>query len=52
MAYYPTHYFFQMDVEIFYGFFPYITPLVAVVSWAIAFALWSVGLKSYQGTGT
>jgi ABC-2 type transport system permease protein len=28
MAYYPTHYFFNMKVEIFYNIFPYITPSI------------------------
>jgi ABC-2 type transport system permease protein len=52
MAYYPTHYFFQRDVEIFHDFFTYITPLVAVVALAIGYAFWSVGLKHYQSTGS
>lgn len=52
MAYYPTHYFFQLDVEIFYGFFPYITPLVAATLLATAFVFWSIGLRNYESTGT
>lgn len=52
MAYYPTHHFFQLDVEVFYGFFPYITPLVAIIALMVALAFWSIGLKHYQSTGT
>lgn len=52
MAYYPTHHFFQLDVQLFYDFFPYITPLVALVSLAIAYAFWKIGLSRYQSTGT
>jgi ABC-2 type transport system permease protein len=52
MAYYPTLYFFQMDVEVFPAFFMYMTPVVAVVSLAIALGFWSVGLRHYQSTGT
>jgi len=52
MAYYPTHYFFKLDVHIFYDFFPYITPLVAVTLLGVAFIFWSIGLKYYHSTGT
>ena len=52
MAYYPTLHFFQLDVEGFPGFLAYLTPVVAVVSTAIAVAAWSVGLRHYQSTGT
>jgi ABC-type uncharacterized transport system permease subunit len=37
MAYYPTHYFFQLDAQIYSGVFPYLTPLMAIVSFSIAF---------------
>jgi ABC-2 type transport system permease protein len=52
MAYFPTLYFFQIDVEMFPGFFVYLTPIVAVLSTAIAVAFWSFGLRHYQSTGT
>jgi ABC-2 type transport system permease protein len=52
MAYFPTLYFFQIDVEMFPGFFVYLTPVVAVASTAIAVAFWSFGLRHYQSTGT
>ena len=52
MAYYPTHYFFRLNVEIYPNYFTYLTPLVALVSWLIAFGFWSVGLRYYQSTGT
>ena len=52
MAYFPTLHFFQIDVEMFPGFFVYLTPVVAVVSTAIAVAFWSFGLRHYQSTGT
>ena len=52
MAYYPTHYFFQLNVTVYYNFFPYLTPLVAIISWLIAFGFWSFGLRYYQSSGT
>jgi len=52
MAYYPTLYFFQIDVEMFPGVFAYLTPVVAVVSTAVAVAFWSFSLRHYQSTGT
>jgi len=52
IAYYPTLHFFQLDVEMFPGVFAYLTPVVAVVSTAIAVAFWSFGLRHYQSTGT
>ena len=52
MAYFPTVYFFSFDVEMFPGVFAYLTPVVAVVSAAIAIAFWSFGLRHYQSTGT
>jgi ABC-2 type transport system permease protein len=52
MAYFPTLYFFQIEVEMFPGVFAYLTPVVAVVSTAIAVAFWSFGLQHYKSTGT
>jgi len=52
MAYYPTLHFFQVKVEMFPGFFAYLTPIVAAASTAIAVAFWSFGLRHYQSTGT
>ena len=52
IAYYPTLHFFQIDVDMFPGVFAYLTPVVAVVSTAIAVAFWSFGLRHYQSTGT
>jgi ABC-2 type transport system permease protein len=52
IAYYPTLHFFQVDVETFPGVFVYGTPVVALVSTAIAVAFWSFGLRHYQSTGT
>lgn len=52
MAYFPTLHFFQIDVEMFPGFFVYLTPIVAVAATAIAVAFWSFGLRHYQSTGT
>jgi ABC-2 type transport system permease protein len=52
MAYYPTHYFFQLDIRGAPAFFAYLTPLVAVLSAVVAVGVWSVGLRHYQGTGT
>ncbi|MBN1583952.1 MAG: ABC-2 family transporter protein [Anaerolineae bacterium] len=52
IAYFPTLYFFQVNVETFPGFFVYLTPVVAVLSTAIVVAFWSFGLRHYQSTGT
>ena len=52
MAYYPTHYFFQLEVRGVPGFFAYLTPLVAVLSAVVAIGVWSLGLRHYQSTGT
>jgi ABC-2 type transport system permease protein len=52
IAYYPTLYFFQVEVEMFPGVFVYGTPVVALLSTAIAVAFWSFGLRHYQSTGT
>ncbi|KAA3642353.1 MAG: hypothetical protein DWQ07_25300 [Chloroflexi bacterium] len=52
MSYYPTHYFFAIDSRIYSDFFPYATPLVAIIALAIGFAFWSIGLRNYQSTGT
>lgn len=52
MAYFPTVYFFSFDVEMFPRVFTYLTPVVAVVSAAVAVGFWSIGLKHYQSTGT
>jgi ABC-2 type transport system permease protein len=52
IAYFPTLYFFRTGVGMFPVFFAYLTPVVAVVSTAVAVAFWSFGLKHYQSTGT
>jgi ABC-2 type transport system permease protein len=52
MAYYPTHYFFNIKAEIYYWFFPYLPPLVAVLSLSLALAFWSLGLRNYNSSGT
>jgi ABC-2 type transport system permease protein len=52
IAYYPTLHFFQVDVGILPGVFAYLTPVVALLSTAIAVAFWSFGLRHYQSTGT
>ncbi len=52
MAYYPTHYFFRLPVPLYANLLQYLPPLVAVVALGIAFALWSVGVRHYQSSGT
>jgi len=52
MAYYPTHYFFKLDVQLYSTAFPYITPLVALILLAIAMLFWRIGLGHYQSTGS
>lgn len=52
IAYYPAHHFLQITPQVGAAFFPYLSPLVAAVCAAVAFAAWSFGLRHYQGTGT
>jgi ABC-2 type transport system permease protein len=52
MAYYPTHHFFQLDADGFPAFFAYLSPAVACASTIVAVAVWSIGLRRYQSTGT
>ena len=52
VAYYPTHYFFQLDARIFHESYAYATPLVAVTAVAVALIFWAIGLRHYQSTGT
>ncbi len=52
MAYYPTHYFFQLKPEMYSSLFPYLPPLVAGLTLAVAYVFWSVGLRNYQSSGT
>lgn len=52
MAYYPTHYFFDRITDLNYSFLPFLSPIVAVVSFFIAFCFWSLGLKHYKSSGT
>jgi len=52
MAYYPTHYFFQMKNPLYSVWMPYLPPLVAVVALTIAWGFWSLGVQKYQGSGT
>lgn len=52
MAYFPTLYFFQLEVEGFPAFLAYLTPLVAAVSTVVAIGAWSFGLRHYKSTGT
>lgn len=52
MAYYPTHHFFRLVPVDTPGFFPYLSPLVAVGALLVALGFWSLGLRHYQSTGT
>jgi len=52
MAYYPTHFFFQMNSEVFSNLLPYLSPLVAIIAWLVAFGVWSIGVQHYQSSGT
>jgi ABC-2 type transport system permease protein len=49
IAYYPAYHFFQLPSH---PLLPYLSPLVALLSLAIAFTCWSAGLRHYQSTGT
>jgi ABC-2 type transport system permease protein len=52
MAYYPTHYFFQMQNPLFSAWLPYLPPLAAAISLAVAWGFWSLGVQRYQSSGT
>ena len=52
MSYYPTHYFFNLDVEIFGDAFAYATPIVAMCIWIVAYTFYTFGLRQYKSTGT
>ena len=52
MAYYPTHHFFGLKVQVFSSLFPYMPPVVAIIAWVIAFGFWSLGVRHYQSSGT
>jgi ABC-2 type transport system permease protein len=52
MAYYPAHHFLQLAPQNFPAYFPFLSPLVAVITLLIALRFWSLGLQHYQSTGT
>jgi ABC-2 type transport system permease protein len=52
MAYFPTHYFFGLEVKLYSSWFPYLSPLIAVIAISVAMIFWTIGLKNYQSTGT
>ena len=52
MAYYPTHFFFRLSGSPFSNLLPYISPLVAIIAWLIAYGVWSIGVQHYQSSGT
>jgi ABC-2 type transport system permease protein len=52
MAYYPAHHFLQLAPRSFPIYFPFLSPLVAVLTLLIALLFWSLGLQHYQSTGT
>jgi viologen exporter family transport system permease protein len=52
MAYFPTHHFFGLPVQLYSPWFPYLSPVVALIAITIAVSFWTIGLRSYQGSGT
>ncbi|MBN1877139.1 MAG: ABC-2 family transporter protein [Anaerolineae bacterium] len=52
IAYYPTHHFFQLEGELLWRGFAYLTPVVATGMVVISLAFWTIGLRRYQSTGT
>lgn len=52
MAYYPTHYFFQLPVPLYSNLLQYMPPMAAVIALGSALALWNVGVRHYQSSGT
>jgi ABC-2 type transport system permease protein len=52
IAYYPTLHFFQVEIAGIPRAFAYLSPVVALLSTAIAVAFWSFGLRHYKSTGT
>ena len=52
MSYYPTHYFFNLDVRVYSSLFAYATPAIAAIFLTIAFLFHSFGIQHYKSTGT
>ncbi len=52
IAYYPTHYFFNETLEISNKLLPFLSPIVAIISFFVAFIFWSIGLNHYKSSGT
>lgn len=47
-SFYPAQYFLHKGFQMYSLF----TPLVAIVLWAIALKVWSIGIKNYSSTGS
>jgi len=50
--YYPCQYFLGKNEYLFYPWFQYMTPLVGVLLFGIAYFTWKKGLNAYQSTGS
>ncbi len=52
IAYYPAHHFLGLPLQFGASFFPYLSPVVALLALALSTTFWSFGLRHYQSTGT
>ena len=53
VSFYPAQHFFpRQDVLSFHASFVYLSPVVGIVSFALAYQFWRFGLNRYQSTGS
>lgn len=50
--YYPAQYFLGKEENLFFPWFQYITPIVGLVLFGVAYFVWTKGLDAYQSTGS
>ncbi len=50
--YYPAQYFLGKEEYLFHPLFQYLTPLVGVLFFTLAYFLWKLGINNYQSTGS
>ncbi len=50
--FYPAHYFLGKTDALFHPYFQYLTPLVGLLAFALAYGFWKLGINNYQSTGS
>ncbi len=52
VSYFPAQFFLKKpDIEMFWGGYLYLTPVVGAAMFALVYAFWRLGLKSYSSSG-